>query len=182
MAHRHMKKVTSLPSGLYYTYIYHISYVAYKNHFLSWWISRFGIIAWSFYLRTMRKLPTILLVTTHKQKFPKSSYLMCITCTVRGLNLRYSYLKLWIWAPNFLFKNMYVALFDLWMDQLGTLKCTLMHNITQCVSLEVIYNLSKCLFKFYTFRANDPRRRITSIHMGMFGILGTIILNTLRPQ
>jgi hypothetical protein len=100
---------------------------------------------------------------------------MCITCIIRDLNLRSSYLKLWIRAPNFLFNNMYVALFDLCMDQLGTLKSTLMH-------LVVMHILPKCLLKFYNFRANDPGCRITSIHMDMFGILGTIILSTLCPQ
>ena len=76
---------------------------------------------------------------------------MCIVCTV--LELIYGPLTLnFEYEPRkflIVFKNIHVALFNHHMDQLGTLKSMLMHNIVLFVSLRVIQFLANSLLKLF---------------------------------
>ena len=100
LAMKHLKSVSSLPFGLYYTYIQLVMHVAYRiilnwwNQDLAWWpghstrdVENYYQFCWS-----------------HCQ-FPKLLDLMCSMGTIRELNLRASYLKFWIWASVTLFKH-----------------------------------------------------------------------------
>jgi hypothetical protein len=91
-----LEKVPSLPSGLYYTYIKPVSYVAYKVIFqnvdtFQTWHDHLGHPG----VRMMRKIiGSSIGHSVSDKKFPQSSDFMCTSCASGKLILRLSPLKI----------------------------------------------------------------------------------------
>jgi hypothetical protein len=91
--HDILKKIPSLPFGLYSTYIKHVPHVAYKVIFhnvdaFKTWHERLGHPG----IGMMRKvMSNCICHNLNDAKFPKSSDFMCTACAIEKLILRFTW-------------------------------------------------------------------------------------------